>query len=64
MPVSHLPGPLAAIAPLLPAGALADAFRVSLGNAGAVHDATGALVVLVVWAVVTVALALRTFRWE
>ena len=60
--VSHLPAPLAAIASVLPAAALADAFRVALGTGGG--DLGPALVVLAVWAVVTVALAVRTFRWE
>src|SRR6185369_8494090 len=32
LPVSHLPGPLAALADLLPAAALADAFHVALGS--------------------------------
>jgi ABC-2 type transport system permease protein len=62
IPVSHLPGPLADLASLLPAAALADAFRVALGSAGA--DLTRSLAVLAVWAVATVGLAVRTFRWE
>jgi ABC-2 type transport system permease protein len=63
IPVSHLPGPLATIAGLLPAAALADAFRVALGSGGGV-DAGRALATLAVWGIVAVALALRTFRWE
>ncbi len=39
LPVSHLPGPLAAVADLLPAAALADAFRVALGSGQAIWDA-------------------------
>src|SRR6187397_1059302 len=38
IPVSHLPEPLAAVAGLLPAAALADAFRVALGTGGEAVD--------------------------
>ena len=62
LPVSHLPDPLAAIAPWLPAAALADSFRVALGSGDA--DLTWSLAVLAVWAIVTVGLTVRTFRWE
>jgi ABC-2 type transport system permease protein len=62
LPVSHLPGPLAVIAGILPAAALADLFRAALGSADV--SATGPLVILAVWGVAAVALAARTFRWE
>ena len=62
LPVSHLPEPLASLAAVLPAAALADAFRVSLG-AGHTDLATS-LLVLAIWGVVAVVLAVRTFRWE
>jgi ABC-2 type transport system permease protein len=62
LPVSHLPGPLADIAPWLPPAALADAFRVALGSGDA--DLAQSLAVLAVWAIVTVGLTVRTFRWE
>jgi ABC-2 type transport system permease protein len=61
LPVDHLPGPLASLATLLPAAALADTFRVALGSGG---DPLAPLVILVAWGVGAVALALRTFRWE
>ena len=61
LPVSHLPGPLAAVAAVLPAAALADAFRVGLGAGG---DALGPLLVVAAWGVAAVVLAARTFRWE
>jgi len=61
LPVSHLPGPLAAVAAVLPAAALADAFRVGLGAGG---DALGPLLVVGAWGAVAVVLAARTFRWE
>lgn len=62
LPVAHLPGPMAAIAGVLPAAALADAFRVALGSG--TGDALGAFAILVAWGAGTVGLALRTFRWE
>ena len=61
LPVSHLPGPLAALAAILPAAALADAFRVGLGAGG---DVLGPLIVVAVWGIAAVVLASRTFRWE
>ena len=61
LPVSHLPGPLAAVAAVLPAAALADAFRVGLGAGG---DALELLLVVAAWGVAAVVLAARTFRWE
>jgi ABC-2 type transport system permease protein len=62
LPVSHLPGPLAALADILPAAALADAFRVALGSGDG--DLARSLVILAVWGFAAVALAIRTFRWE
>ena len=62
IPIAELPEPLATLAGLLPAAALADAFRVALGS-GEV-DAARALATLAVWGVGAVVLALRTFRWE
>jgi ABC-2 type transport system permease protein len=61
VPADHLPAPLDAIAPVLPAAALSAALRAALGST----DVAGApLAVLTVWGVVTVLLAARTFRWE
>ena len=62
LPVTDLPGPLAAVASVLPAAALADAFRVALGSADG--NAVGPLLILGGWAVASVGLAARTFRWE
>jgi len=62
LPVSHLPGPLADLAAVLPAAALADAFRVALGSG--VGDAALSLLILAVWGGVSVVLAVRPFRWE
>jgi ABC-2 type transport system permease protein len=61
VPVHDLPGPLASIAGLLPVGALADAFRASLGSGGglAIH-----LGIVAAWGLAAVAGAARTFRWD
>jgi ABC-2 type transport system permease protein len=61
LPIDHLPAPLATVATILPASALADLFRVALGAGG---DALRSTATLAVWAVGSVALAARTFRWE
>ena len=61
LPVDHLPVPLDAVARLLPASALADAFRVALSGAG---DPGPALATLAAWGVAASGLAARTFRWE
>jgi ABC-2 type transport system permease protein len=62
LPVDHLPEPLAALAGLLPATALADAFRVALGTSAG--GAAGPLALLGAWAIGASFLAARTFRWE
>jgi ABC-2 type transport system permease protein len=61
VPVQDLPGPLAAIAGLLPVGALAEAFRASLGSGG---DLPTHLAIVVAWGVAALAVTARTFRWE
>jgi ABC-2 type transport system permease protein len=61
IPVDHLPGPIAALAGLLPAAALSDALRISFGAAG---DPATPLLILAAWAVAAMVLAIRTFRWE
>jgi ABC-2 type transport system permease protein len=62
IPIAELPGPLAGIAGLLPAAALADAFRAALGTGDV--DVARAVVILTAWAIGAIAFALRTFRWE
>jgi len=62
LPLDHLPASLQAVASVLPPAALTDALRGALNPGGSVPP--GALVVLVVWAVVLVVLAVRTFQWE
>lgn len=61
LPIDHLPGPLAALASVLPAAALAEAFRAALGTG---TDAASALLILAVWGLAAAGLAIRTFRWE
>jgi ABC-2 type transport system permease protein len=61
----QLPDALAALARALPGAALADALRAGLGGPADPGLGTGsALVVLAGWAVATVALAARRFRWD
>jgi ABC-2 type transport system permease protein len=62
LPVSHLPGPLAGLAGILPAAALADAFRIALGSGEG--DVARSLLIVGVWGIGSVVLAVRTFRWE
>ena len=62
VPVDQLPAPLAALAGLLPAAALSDAFRAALGSGA--DDVARSFAILAAWAVGAVALAARTFRWE
>ena len=61
-PLDQLPGPLAAVAGLLPGAALADTLRVALGSAAG--DVTASLAVLAAWAVALPVAAARTFHWE
>ena len=61
LPVDHLPGPLAAVAPWLPAAALSDAFRAALGSGG---EVLRPVAVLTGWGIASVAITVRTFRWE
>ncbi|QBD78486.1 ABC transporter permease [Ktedonosporobacter rubrisoli] len=62
LPLSHLPGPLAAIAQILPAAALTQALQATMTN-GAAFPAS-ALIILAVWAVIILLIAIRTFKWE
>lgn len=61
LPVDHLPGILADVAALLPAGALSAVLRAGLGAGG---EALAPLVVLGAWAIASAIAAVRLFRWE
>ena len=60
VPVDRLPGPLAAVAGLLPSGALAEGLHTTLAT-GAPPGA-GPVLVLVVWTVVATVVAARTVK--
>lgn len=62
LPVADLPGPLATVARLLPAAALADLFRIALGSGDA--DLPRSLVILGAWGIAAVGLAARSFHWD
>ena len=61
VPASTMPGPVAAVAPWLPSGALGDALRAALVD-GSVDVV--ALAVLALWAVVAALGVRRWFRWD
>lgn len=60
-PLDRLPGPLAAVARILPSGALAESLRAALGGG---ETPARALLILAIWAVLTPIAASRLFRWE
>jgi ABC-2 type transport system permease protein len=62
VPPERLPGPLAAVAGVLPSGALSDVLHAALTPATATP--AGAWLVLALWAVVLPAMAAAWFRWE
>ena len=65
VPIDRLPAPLAAIAAALPAAPLSELLRIALGSGVAsTADAGSPLALLAAWAVATVLIAARTFRWE
>lgn len=62
VPLDRLPETIAAVASLLPAAALAQTLRIAFGST--TGDATGPVLVLAAWAVGSMALAIRAFRWD
>jgi ABC-2 type transport system permease protein len=62
LPIDHLPGPLEALARVLPASALSDALRIGLGSQA--ESAVEPLAVLAAWGIGAALVAARTFRWE
>ena len=61
-PLDRFPAPLASLAQLLPAAALTQGLQNTM-VAGQPFP-TGALVTLAVWAVIALAVAIKTFKWE
>jgi ABC-2 type transport system permease protein len=61
LPLSHLPAPIAAVSPLLPAAPLADLLRSGLGGT---EMSVFSAIILILWAVASNGLAALTFRWE
>ena len=62
LPLTHLPTPLADLAQILPAAALTQALQATMTN-GAAFPGTP-LLILAIWAIVILAVAIRTFHWE
>ncbi len=62
IPLAKLPGPVQAVANLLPSAALAEILHGVLTAGGTVS--TRAWIVLAVWAVAMPLLAVRVFKWE
>ncbi len=62
VPLASLPGPVRLFARALPAAALSDALRASIGTGGAVPGRSW--LVLAAWAVAAPLAAARLFRWE
>lgn len=60
-PVDALPAGLATVAAYLPTAALAGLLRASLSGAG---DWFAPTIVLAGWAIVSITVAVRTFKWE
>ncbi len=62
LPLSHLPAPLAAFAQFLPAAALTQALQATMSNNGTFPGF--AFLILVIWTIVVLVIAIRTFQWE
>jgi len=61
VPADALPGPLGAVSAVLPASALTESLRASLGSGG---DVVQPLAILTLWGLGAITLAARTFRWD
>lgn len=62
LPLDHLPPPLGAVAQLLPAAALTQALQAAMSHNTAFP--TFQLITLAIWAIIVLAIAIRTFQWE
>lgn len=61
VPIVDFPAPLAGALRVLPTGALSQAFAAALGSGG---SPAGPLAILGAWAIGSLLLAVRTFRWD
>lgn len=61
VPIGDLPAPLAAVVQLLPMGALSEAFASALGSGGAL---AAPLAIVGAWAIGSLLVVARTFRWD
>ena len=61
VPLGELPEPIATIALISPVGALAEAFRVALGDGA---GSLGHLAIVGAWGAIGLLGAIRTFRWD
>ena len=61
VPMGDLPAPLADIVRVLPMGALSEAFAAALGSGGALATP---LAIAGAWAIGSLVVAARTFRWD
>jgi ABC-2 type transport system permease protein len=61
VPIGDLPAPLAAFVRVLPTGALSEAFAAALGSGGSLGPP---LAILGAWAVGSLLVAARAFRWD
>src|SRR6266480_3883934 len=62
LPLSHLPPTLAAIAEILPAAALTQALQATMSDHAPFP--LNSLVILVIWTIVILVVAMKTFNWE
>jgi ABC-2 type transport system permease protein len=62
IPFAELPGPIRAVAHVMPSGALADVLREALSSAGT--QPTRSWIVLGAWAIGTPLVAAGLFRWD
>ena len=62
LPLSHLPPTLAAIAEILPAAALTQTLQATMSDHAPFP--LNSLVILVIWTIVILVVAMKTFNWE
>jgi ABC-2 type transport system permease protein len=64
LPVDHLPDFLRPVAAFLPATALSELLRIAFDSGNVASSAVAPLGILAAWAVASIALAVRSFRWD